>query len=238
MAKSVESKLYVDVADPGLKNLVRNELQSRLGVSDMKVETAGLHAGMQCCQKLPALHYEEPVYSFRQGAPAFKEDLVIPWEGKRLLKAVTAALLKLKPGEPVKLVARVSEGPEQRKKLKTQIAGMVAKAGAKSTHVEVLCAFKPGVSWLMDEIAPQLKVKQVASIKIEFKKNADPTRMRVMFSPARWVHELYPVDEMLSKELAIPLEKIELAQFGAPPGAPTYRVHAYSTDGKEPLNCE
>ena len=67
-----------------------------------------------------------------------------------------------------------------------------------------------GVSWLMDEIAPQLKGKHVASLKIEFKKNDDPTHMRVMYSPARWVHELYPVDEMLSKELAIPLDKIQI----------------------------
>src|SRR5260370_7610915 len=101
MAKSVESKLYVDVADPGLKNLVRNELQSRLGVSDMKVETASLHAGMQCCQKLPALHYEEPGYAFHQGAPTFQEDLGIPWEGNRLLQAIPGALPNLNPGNPL-----------------------------------------------------------------------------------------------------------------------------------------
>ena len=39
----------------------------------------------------------------------------------------------------------------------------------------VLCAYKQGVSWLMDEIAPQVKGKAVASLKIEFKKNEDPT---------------------------------------------------------------
>ena len=39
---------------------------------------------------------------------------MIPWEGTRLLKAVKDALPKLKPGEPVKLLARVSEGPEAR----------------------------------------------------------------------------------------------------------------------------
>ena len=72
------------------------------------------------------------------------------------------------------------------------------------SSVVVLCAYKPGVSWLMDEIAPQLKGKPVASLKIEFKKNEDPTGMRVMYSPARWVHELYPVDEMLAREAGHP----------------------------------
>jgi hypothetical protein len=84
-------------------------------------------------------------------------------------------------------------------------------------------------------IAPALKGKPVASMKIEFKKNEDSTNMRVMFSPARWVHELYPVDEALSKELGIPLEKIQLDEFE---GGPTYRVHAYDSSGKELLRRE
>ena len=64
--------------------------------------------------------------TFHQGTPAFQEDLTIPWEGKRLLDAVRSALPKLKPGEPVKLLARVSEGPEQRQRLTSQMSGHVA----------------------------------------------------------------------------------------------------------------
>ena len=62
--------------------------------------------------------------------------------------------------------------------------------------------------------------------------------MRAMFSPARWVHELYPVDEMLAKELGIPLEKITLAQIEGAGKPPTYRVHAYDAGGKEMLTRE
>jgi hypothetical protein len=233
-ARNVEAKVYVDVADPGLNDLVRNELQARFDVPDAKVETASLHAGTQCCDKLPALHYREPGYAFHQGAPAFQEDIVIPWEGARLIKAVKDGLPKLKAGEPVKLVARVSEGPEMRLRLKKQIEEMLPK----SSMVTVLCAYKQGVSWLMDEIVPQLRGKHVASMKIEFVKNQDNAGMRVMYSPARWVQELYPVDEMLARELQIPLEKIQLDEFEAPPSslaAPTYRVHAYDASGKEIL---
>ena len=234
-ATNVEAKIYADIAEPGLAEIARKELQARTGVKDVKVETASLHAGTQCCEKLPALHYSEPGYTFHQGAPSFREDLVIPWEGTRLLEAIKDALPKVKAGQPVKLIARVSEGPEQRQKLQKQIAGLLGHAGAKPAQVVVLCAYKPGVSWLMDDIAPQLKGKSVASLKIEFKKNEDPTGLRSMLSPARWVHELYPVDEMLSKELGIPLEKIELSQFDYSDSAPTYRVHAYDSSGKEML---
>jgi Zinc carboxypeptidase len=230
-AREVTAKVFVDVADPGLKDVVRAEIRKQVGV-DAKVETGSLHAGTQCCDKLPALHYREPGYAYHQGAPTFAEDIVIPWEGSRLIKAVKGALPKLKAGEPVALVARVSEGPEVRVKLKRELENLLPKA----SRVVVLCAYKQGVSWLMDEIAPQLKGKHAASVKIEFKKNGDPTGMRVMFSPARWVHELYPVDEMLAKELGIPLDKIQLDEIDSK--GPTYRVHAYDAAGKEILARE
>ncbi|HLX42503.1 MAG TPA: M14 family zinc carboxypeptidase [Bryobacteraceae bacterium] len=232
--RNVEAKVYVDIAEPGLKDLVRGDLEKRLGVTGVKVEAASLHAGTQCCEKLPALHYREPGYTFHQGTPAFQEDIVIPWEGSRLVKAVKDALPKLKQGEPVKLLARVSEGPEARQKLKKQIQDMLPK----SSTVEVLSAYKPGVSWLMDSVAPQLKGKALGSLRIEFKRNQDPTHTRAMFSPARWVQELYPVDEMLANELSLPLEKIELDEFEPGPNAPTYRAHAYDKAGKEILTRE
>ena len=72
-----------------------------LGAAELKVDVRSLHAGTQCCETLPALHYQEPGYPYKQGTPAFQEDIVIPWEGKRLLDAVKSALPKLKAGEPV-----------------------------------------------------------------------------------------------------------------------------------------
>ncbi len=48
-----------------------------------------------------------------------------------------------------------------------------------------------------------------------------------MYSPARWVQELYPVDEMLARKLNLPLAKITLNEFEPSNGSPTYRVHAY-----------
>jgi len=223
--RNVEAKVFVDVADPGLHDLIARELKARLGGADVKVETASLHAGTQCCEKLPALHYREPGYQFHQGAPTFQEDVVIPWEGTRLLTAIKGALPKITG--PVTVLARVSEGSEVRRDLKKHIEALLPK----QSRVTVLCAFKSGVSWLMDEIAPQVKGK-AASLKIEFKRNEDPTETRSMFSRARWVQELYPVDEMLAKELSIPLAKIDFTEFEGK--GPTYRVHAYDSAGRDP----
>lgn len=242
-ARSVRAKVFVDIADPGLNALVTKELQERTGAKDVRVETASLHAGTQCCEKLPALHYREPGYQFHPGKPEYQQDVVVPWEGTRLLKAVKDALPKIKAGEPADVLAEVSEGPEVRRDLTKQIQEMLPQ-GSKVT---VLCAFKPGVSWLMDKIAPQLKAKNAASIKISFKRNTDRTGTRSMYSHARWVQELYPVDEMLSRELGIALDKIDFAEMSAPTsvnadteenlrGQPTYRVQAYNAGGAEILN--
>ena len=233
----VEAKVFVDIADKGLAALVQAELTKQLGVASVKVEAASMRAGTQCCDKVPNLHYDEPGYTFRQATPTFTEDLTIPWEGTRLINAVKSALPKLKAGEPVRLLARVSESPEQRLKLRNQLGAMLREAGAKNASVVVLSAYKQGFSWLMDEIAPAVKGK-AAAMRIEFRRNDDPTKTRTMFTPARWVQELYPVDEMLARELAIPLEKITLEMFEPAPKAPTYRVHVMDAAGKEILTRE
>ena len=233
-AKDVSAELYVDVADGGLAELVRRELPGA------NVKTASLHAGTRCCDKDPALHYRAPGMEFRQGAPTFAEDIVVPWEGRRLTEAVRRAAAKLTAGQDVKLVARVSESPDQRRKLTAELREILSKAGAdaQKLSVEVLCAYKPGYSWLMDEIAPALAGKPLASIRIDFAKNIDATGIRSMHSEARWVQELYPVDEMLARKLNLPLEKITLNEIEPPPSGATYRVHAMDAAGKEILTRE
>ncbi len=237
---NVKAEAYVDLADPKLSGFLRERVQRELNISGVEVKAESLRAGTRCCDKDPNLHFEQPGFAFHQAAPTFVEDFTIPWEGNRLLEAVKKVSAQVKPNQSVRLVARVSEGPEERRTLQTQIESILVKAGADraQTHVEILCAFKQGYSWLMDEIAPALKGKSVGSIEIGFAKDVDSTGERAMFSPARWVQELYPVDEMLAKQLNMPLEKITLNEFDARRGGPTYRVRAMGADGKEILRRE
>ncbi len=226
-ARDLQAEIYTDIADPGLAAYASRQLH-------MPVTTGSLHAGTKCCDQLPALHYRAPGYTFQQAAPSFQEDIHIPWEGARLVAAVKSALPKLTPSAPVKIVARVSESPEVRRKLEKQLRDLLPR-DAKASIV-VLCAFKQGYSWLMDDVAPRLKGRSVASMKIEFKRNEDPSHQRAMYTPARWVQELYPVDEMLARDLSIPLDKIALADFDGDDKAPTYRVHAFDAAGHEILS--
>lgn len=236
--KDLKAEVYVDVADPKLSDFVKSQIATELPGVPAEVEVGSLHAGVRCCTENPALHYVEPGVTFHQGKPTFVEDLTIPWEGTRLLNTVRQALPDVNRDQPVTLVARVSEGPEVRQKLKSELTEMLTAHGtaANRMDVEVLCAYKQGYSWLMDDIAPKLKGKPVARMKIEFAKDVDPTGVRVMYSHARWIQELYPVDEMLAKALNIPLKDISFSEFDPGPGTPTYRVHAYNSAGTEIAN--
>ena len=230
-AHDVKAEVYTDLADPGLANFVRQQ------IPNAQVTAASLRAGTRCCDRVPDLHYDAPGTPFHQATPDFTEDVVIPWEGTRLITAVKSAAGKIVSGQDVKLVARVSEGPQQRHKLEAELKQILSAAGADPHRltVEVLCAFKQGYSWLMDEIAPALAGKPVAAITIDFAKDVDPTGIRAMFSEARWVQELYPVDEMLARKLNLPLEKIKLNEIDAAPNGATYRVHAFDAAQHEIL---
>ncbi|MHB8676473.1 MAG: M14 family zinc carboxypeptidase [Candidatus Acidiferrales bacterium] len=236
--RDVEAEVYVNLADPGLTDFVRRTLEQSLHASRVVVKTGSLHAGTQCCDANPDLHYQSPGFPFHQGTPTFSEDLVIPWEGRRLLRAVEGVTPQLSPGQPVTLIARVSESPQEREKLTAQIGNILARAGVRreQMHVEVLCAFKQGYSWLLDEVAPELAGKPVASIQVDFAKDVDTSHVRDMYSPARWVQELYPVDEMLARKLKLPLAEITFHEFDPQPGDPTYRVHAFDARGGEILH--
>ncbi|HTS66996.1 MAG TPA: M14 family zinc carboxypeptidase [Candidatus Acidoferrales bacterium] len=230
-AKDVKAEVYVDVADPKLAGFIGQI------VPGATVKAASLRAGTRCCDEL---HFRAPGVDFQKQTPTFAEDVVIPWEGKRLVDSVRAAASKIARQKEVKLAALVSEGPDQRRKLEAQLKEILSRAGAdpQRTSVTVLCAYKPGYSWLMDDVANALASRPVASLRIEFARNVDPTGMRSMWSEARWVQELYPVDEMLARKLNIPLDKVTLNQFEPAPGSPTYRARAFDAGGQEILTRE
>ena len=236
---SASAEVDVDESDPKLAKFIRDQIATKLRISKVEVKTGNLHAGTKCCSNDPDLHNISQVVPFKQSEPTLRDDFRIPWEGKRMLEAVRKALPNMSKGQPVKLEVRVSEGPEERTKLKQQLREMLAQTGADPTQtdVTVLCAYKSGYSWLVDEIEPMLKGKDVAKMKIEFALYPDPTKQTTIRSLYRWNQELFPVDEVLARDLQIPLKGIEFAKMDED-GSPTYRVHAYGVDGKEVLSRE
>ncbi len=233
----VEAELYVDLADPGLTRFVQQTVERGLHVSGATVRTGSLHAGTQCCDHGVSLGYQSPKY-FHQTTPTFTDDIAVPWEGTRLLETVRKSLRRIRRGDAVALEARVSEGPEQRRKLSAQMADLLAAAGAdrERLSIHVLSAYKQGYSWLMDDVAPALEGKHAARLRIEFAPNIDAERMSAISSRVRWEQELYPVDEMLATALNIPLDAITIEEMSAPATqASTTAAEAVSGPGDGPM---
>jgi hypothetical protein len=233
---SVRAEVDVDEADPKLREFIHDQLAHKLHAANIEVVTGTLHAGTKCCDSDPPLHNNSTIIPFKQHEPTFAEDLTIPWEGKRLLDAVQAAAPKIDKQQPLVLEARVSESPEMRIKLRDQIVAALTSAGADPSKldVHVLSAYKQGYSWLVDEIEPELKSKNVAKMKIEFAPYRDTEKLSSMRAVSRWGEELFPVDEVLARDLKIPLAGIELAEK-SDADAPTYTVTAWDANGSEVL---
>jgi zinc carboxypeptidase len=138
----------------------------------------------------------------------------------------TEVLPAVKKNQPVVVEARLSEPPELRAQIATTAKAELVKAGAPEaqTKVTVLSAYKQGYSWLYDVVRPALAGKPIDSIVIRFAEIGAPPEwpQQAMFTPTRWLLELFPIDEILARELKIDLKKIRFEKM--PVGSPTYQV--------------
>jgi hypothetical protein len=107
---------------------------------------------------------------------------------------------------------RLSEPREVLEQQVKWIKDMVVKAGFKEEGVKIraFSAYKQGFHWIKDDLVPRIKASRAATIKIRFSDfplNFEETR-KYWPESVRWLQELYPIDEILAKELDIPIEAI------------------------------
>ena len=135
-------------------------------------------------------------------------------------------------GEPVRLEARLSEPPEIRARVAAEARRRLVDAGADAdaTTVQVLSAFKQGFSWLRESVAPRLAGSDIGEIVIEFLRNDPPEEWphQGIHTPLRWLHEIFPIDEVLVADLGIDLDQV---RFEMVDEGPVYRVTATAPDG-------
>src|SRR6185503_16100605 len=118
-------------------------------------------------------------------------------------------------------------------RLEQQARAELIKAGAdeKATTVTVLSAYKQGYSWLYDVVRPALSGKPVDQITIRFAEIGPPAgwKQQGMFAPTRWLLELYPIDEILARELKMDVKNIHFEM--GPIGSPAYEIVATAAGG-------
>jgi hypothetical protein len=92
------------------------------------------------------------------------------------------------------------------------IKDRLVEAGFKEEQVKIraVTAYKQGFHWIKDDVIPRIKAFQPAAIHICFSfvpLDFEETR-KYWPEPVRWLQELYPIDEILAKELDIPVKDI------------------------------
>ncbi len=200
---------YFEDATPEFDTWVKGEIDRRLG------QAASATASATPTTTITVASHERmaPVQVFEQ-----TPELV--WEVDTFWKAFRETVVPaITPGDLVSLEVRVSEAPELRRELVTQIRAAITEAGGQAGDIAVLSAYKQGLSWLTDDVALALQSKRPASIEIGWRPFPIEmkTEQRFQNEPARWLNELYPADDVLALQMKLPLTAISFYMMDADP---------------------
>jgi len=163
-----------------------------------------------------------------EGKTIFQKEKEFAWEADEGLSIIRENIAKIKGSSaPVRISLGVSESPEVRKNIKSSIESLLRESRIPEYEVKVLSAYKQGFFWILEEVIPSLQEKKASRLVIRFAEEKDSLKIPKRFysEPFRWLQELYPVDEIISKETRIPLERIEFELNED--NEPVYEVLAY-----------
>ena len=216
--ESARVRVYLDKADPDLESLLRTRLTSALPAGQLEIVVENLDV--------------QKAKNLINNTVTIASEVDEFWISLR-----TEVIPKLRRRAPVVVEARLSEPPDVRARISREATAELVKAGAsvEGTSVTVLSAYKQGYSWLYDVVRPALAGKAVNDITIKFAETGPPEewKQQAMFTPTRWLLELFPIDEILARELGLDIAKIHLEKM--PIGSPTYEVIATGASGAELL---
>jgi hypothetical protein len=210
--------MSVEKADPGLQALVEARAAAALGLADVEVTIDDRDV--------------------QNAATIFQESVTFPSEVDRFWSLLRDQVVPGVTGQAaIRVEARVSEPPEVRARMAEEARAALVSAGASAddTEVVVLSAFKQGFSWLNDAIRPQLEGRDIGEIVIRFRRNEPPEDwpQQAINTPVRWLHEIFPIDEVLARDLAIGLDQLRFEEVLE---GPTYEVSVTDPDGAEFLS--
>jgi len=163
-----------------------------------------------------------------EGKTIFQKEKEFSWEADEGLSIIQENIAKIKGSPaPLRISLGVSESPEVRQNMKSRIESLIRESLIPAFEVKVLSAYKQGFFWITEEVIPSLQEKKASRLVIKFAEEKDDLKIPKRFysEPFRWLQELYPVDEVISKETGIPLERIQFELNNS--NDPVYEVLAY-----------
>ncbi|MGG4494738.1 M14 family metallopeptidase [Brevibacillus reuszeri] len=126
---------------------------------------------------------------------------------------------------PLVITAFLSEPSEIRRALERSWSQLISRMFPQREHqVQIHSAFKPGLCWVKETILPLLQHsgKKIEHVAISFQRESRRDGMELSH---RWLQELYPVDQLLAKELGISLTHISFVMNELLPT--TYQVDVW-----------
>lgn len=171
------------------ENSVQKYLQNSLATEKLEVKSHGL----------------------LESKTVFEKEKEFPWEADAALEMIKEKLSEIKNlKQAVNIQIGVSESPEVREKFKMKIKSLLAQNHISKFDVEVCSSYKQGFFWIIEKVIPTLKNKSISRLIIRFAREKENFRdlKRFYSEPFRWLQELYPVDEIITRETQIPIENI------------------------------
>ena len=206
---SLDVKVFLEEKSPEVEPFVKALIEKQLGDAAVTVAVASRYGPITVFEDSPELG----------------------WEVDELRERFTReALPKVARGAAFEMDAVVSEGPELRRALEQEFRQAVLNAGASSAQIRVMSAYKSGYSWLIDYVLPELKGKAIGSISIKFPEEKAPDPAKKWYGISnRWLMEIFPVDEILARELKIGVDATTFHQVDD--GPLVYRVEVKNRSG-------
>jgi hypothetical protein len=212
--ESFEAKVYLEAANPAFDAFLTAHAKASPFLKESKAFT------------VKSQGINDPV-------TVFDDTFEIPWEVDEFwAKFKSDVLPKIKSGSSVTLETRLSESPAIRTGIAARVRQELVKAGAREPSVKVLSAYKQGYLWLTEQVIPELKGKGVKSVEIKIAgNNPDLTKKYKFYEvPSRWLHELYPADEIFEREVGLPRAAFQMELVDN--ASDTYALEAHNAAGQ------
>lgn len=203
----------------------------------------------QIRDKFPAASID----NYKKKVLIYEKEYDIPWENDVFLQELDSNVIPhLRPDDKVEIYGCLSEDKESRDILTGKVQEKIKAAGSTG-KVEIINAFKQGVSWIMDDVLPELQGLPIEKITISFNsflppgedtwtdESASTPKYNMSAEggqdhwndlPIRYLQELYPVDDLIEKELKLNREKVEFLLYEGDEDL-SYLLRAFTADGSE-----
>ena len=135
----------------------------------------------------------------------YRKEIKAETEVEQLKKAISGI-------NYTKLIAYLSEPPEVRKSIEKELG----------PRAKIRSSYKAGFFWIKEEVIPY--IKGTDRIIIHVKKTVPGKFEEISSSPDQFLYELYPIDDVISRETKIPVKNIS---FVLEEDGPLYRVEVF-----------